>query len=152
TAFLRQFFPIIPASLRGNPRWEISLNSVGFRDDEFPVSKLSSSFRVVCLGDSWTFGANVGQDRTYPFRLKTLLREAFPRATFEVLNLGVLGYTSYQGLELLRRTAIGLQPDLVVIGYGMNDATLNHGRDRDLSKQSWRTTEIKRIASIAEQF
>lgn len=62
TSLLRQFIPTIPASLRKNPAWEISLNSQGFRDDEFPAKKLPSVFRIVCLGDSWTFGSNVGQD------------------------------------------------------------------------------------------
>jgi hypothetical protein len=66
TALLRQFFPVIPPSLRGNPVWSVSLNSHGFRDVEFPMAKPSSAFRIICLGDSWTFGANVDQEDAFP--------------------------------------------------------------------------------------
>lgn len=132
TSLLRRFLPALPASLRESPRWEISLNSEGFRDAEFPTTKSRSSVRIICLGDSWTFGANVGQRQAYPQRLKAQLTQEFPGATFEVLNLGVLGYSSYQGLELLKRRAVHLQPDLVVIGFAMNDASVAGYRDKDL--------------------
>ncbi len=120
---LRAFFPSLPDSSRNNPAWQISLDSEGFRDQEFVDQKTSSAFRIVCLGDSWTFGANVGQDQAYPQQLQRLLRQGFPQANFQVLNMGVLGYSSFQGLELLRKQAITLHPDLVLIGFGMNDGT-----------------------------
>ncbi len=150
-SLLRQFLPALPASLRGNPVWEISLNSEGSRDVEFPTRKTSSAFRVICLGDSWTFGANVGQGEAYPQRLKTLLTRTFPRAQFEVFNLGVLGYSSFQGLELLKRRAIDLNPDLVVIGFGMNDASVAGYRDKDMPsyKETW--TWVRRIGHVAER-
>ncbi len=132
TALVRRFLPTVPDALRNNPVWEIALNSHGFRDAEFPREKRPSTFRIVCLGDSWTFGANVGQDQAYPQRLEALLRREFPSADFEVFNLGVLGYSSYQGLELLRRTAIHWVPDLVVIGFAMNDAKVDGYRDKDM--------------------
>jgi hypothetical protein len=56
--------------------WEISLKSEGFRDGEFPKLKPPSAFRIICLGDSWTFGANVGQQDACPQRPQALLREA----------------------------------------------------------------------------
>src|SRR5262249_19890273 len=39
TAILRRFRPSLPSSLKGNPVWEIALNSDGFRDAEFPDEK-----------------------------------------------------------------------------------------------------------------
>src|SRR5262245_45316746 len=62
-SLLRQFFPAIPDSLKNNPVWAISLNSSGFRDLEFSKQKSPSALRIICLGDSWTFGANVGQEQ-----------------------------------------------------------------------------------------
>ena len=56
TSLLRQFIPRIPESLKNNPVWEVSVNSQGFRDVEFPAAKSSRAFRIICLGDSWTFG------------------------------------------------------------------------------------------------
>lgn len=125
-ALLRRFWPSLPDAWQDNPSWEIALNSQGFRGDEFAPAK--AACRVVCLGDSWTFGMNVGQEQTYPRRLHALLTEAFPRTDIEVLNLGVLGYSSHQGLELLKTRALDLNPDVVVIGFAMNDAKVNEVR------------------------
>ena len=130
----RQFFPRIPDSLKANPTWKISLNSEGFRDVEFAKAKSASSFRIICLGDSWTFGANVDQINAYPRQLMAMLNRDFLQGNFEVFNLGVMGYSSYQGLELMRRSAINLNPDVVVIGFGMNDSRVAGYRDKDFSR------------------
>jgi lysophospholipase L1-like esterase len=122
-SLLRQFVPTTPKYLLGKPVWEISLNSWGFRDQEFSKVKPMSTFRILCLGDSWTFGANVGQEDAYPQRLGGLLRQEIPEANFEVFNLGVLGYASYNGIRLLRKV-MDLGPDLVVIGFAMNEPNM----------------------------
>ncbi len=131
TRLLRSFIPKIPASLRDNPVWEVKTNSAGFREDELPKMKPAAAFRTICLGDSWTFGANVDQQEAYPERLRTLVKDEFPDSGFEILNLGVLGYSSYQGLELLKRVALDLEPDLLLIGFAMNDANVAGWRDKD---------------------
>lgn len=100
-SLFRRFVPPSANSWKKHPVWEIKLNSEGYRDREI-AEKQASAVRIVCLGDSWTFGMNVGQEQTYPQRLQALLEREFPEAAVEVLNLGVLGYSSYQGLELLR--------------------------------------------------
>jgi lysophospholipase L1-like esterase len=128
---LRRFRPSLPSSVKGNPVWEIALNSDGFRDAEFPDEKPASAFRIVCLGDSWTFGMGVGQTETYPQQLKTLLGREHPEANFEVFNCGVLGYSSHQGLKLLQKKVLDLNPDVVVIGYAMNDSKILGLRDKD---------------------
>ena len=130
-ALVQQFFPRVPASLRANPVWDVAINSQGFREREFSRQKQRSSFRIVCIGDSWTFGANVSQDRAFPQRVAALLEREHPGAEFDVLNLGVMGYSSRQGLELMRRYVLDLQPDLVLIGFGMNDAIVSGWRDKD---------------------
>jgi hypothetical protein len=80
TALLRRFIPVIPDSLRENPVWQVSLNSQGFRGVDFSEEKTALSFRIICLGDSWTFGANLDQKEAYPQRLQALLRVEFPEA------------------------------------------------------------------------
>lgn len=152
STLLRQFIPNLPDSLKRNPVWEISLNSEGYRDTEFPQEKRRSTFRIVTLGDSWTFGANVDQEETYPQQLYALLEQEFPGADFEVFNLGVLGYSSYQGLELLRRRAIDLDPDLVLISFAMNDFSVDGYRDKDMptyqAQDKESITLAKRIGDV----
>jgi lysophospholipase L1-like esterase len=130
---IRQFIPRLPPALSANPMWEIDLNAQGFREEELAHARPPATFRIVCIGDSWTFGANVAAAEAYPRRLATLLETAYPGRSFEVLNLGVLGYTSFQGLRLLERTALDLEPDLVIAGYAMNDADVAGYRDKDVT-------------------
>jgi lysophospholipase L1-like esterase len=132
TQLLHQFLPRIPESLAENPVWEVSLNSEGYRDAEFPASPIPGVVRIVCLGDSWTFGANVGPEDAYPRQLAKMIREAHPGVRVQVFNLGVLGYSSYQGLQLLGTRALDLDPHAVLIGFGMNDGTPS-ARDADVA-------------------
>ncbi|HWN82998.1 MAG TPA: GDSL-type esterase/lipase family protein, partial [Candidatus Udaeobacter sp.] len=151
TRLIRQFWPKVPASLARNPVWEIALNRDGFREVAF-APKAPGVFRIVCMGDSWTFGANVGQDESYPARLRGMLQAAAPDGRFEVLNLGVLGYTSFQGRVLLEKQVLGLAPDLVVIGYAMNDGDVAGYRDKDMPTYAApKPTAKQRLLAAAEK-
>jgi lysophospholipase L1-like esterase len=151
-SLLRRFLPGVPQSFRANPVWDVALNSEGFRGEEFPNAKSAGTFRIVCLGDSWTFGANVGTEQTYPRQLQRLLEQQFPGARFEVLNLGVLGYSSFQGLELWKRRAEALEPDLVVIGYAMNDARMAGYRDKDMVAAKTAPRTAAKVAGLLTHF
>lgn len=131
-ALLRQFVPTLPPQFRGNPTWTIALNSFGYRSPEPKRVRLPSTLRIACVGDSWTFGMNVDQDRTYPSRLGEQLQHAHPDRTIEVLNFGVLGYSSFQGLQLMKARVLDLHPDVVAIGFGMNDSEVAGYRDKDM--------------------
>jgi len=48
------------------------------------------------------------------------------------LNFGVLGYSSFQGLQLMKTRVLDLHPDIVVIGFGMNDSEVAGYRDKDM--------------------
>ena len=146
-ALLRRFRPSLPESLAHHPTWAIALNSQGFRSREFQTPKPRGRVRILCLGDSWTFGANVDQDQAYPQRLETLLRRAYPTVDVEVLNLGVFGYSSFQGLALLRRDVQALEPDVVVIGFAMNDSRVAGFRDEDVARG--RPSLAARAAALA---
>ena len=124
----RRFFPSGKPAHEASAVWEISLNSEGFRDEEFPREKRKTAFRVICLGDSWTVGSNVNQDEAFPQRLRAMLKEAYPKADFEVLNMGVFGYTSYHGVQMMAR-ALELEPDMLVLGFAMNESNTAGLRD-----------------------
>lgn len=102
-------------------------NSRGIFGPEFTVPKPPGIFRIVCLGDSCThFGP-----RPYPQRLQEILDYRAPQR-FEVINAGVLGWTSHQGLMRLRTEVPEWQPDLVTVYFGWNDHWLARGlRDRE---------------------
>lgn len=77
------------------------------------------------MGDSSTLGIDVNDDETFCALLPVRLSElGFKRsAKIEALNLGVWGYSSFQGL-ITYETFIkknGLKPDIALIAYGAND-------------------------------
>src|SRR5689334_2151285 len=131
-ALLRRFLPTLPPEFQRNPTWHIDLNSHGDRTIEYPEAKTTGTVRIACIGDSWTFGMNVNQDQTYPARLAAAMRSADPQTQYEVLNFGVLGYSSFQGLQLLKERVLALAPDVLAIGFGMNDSEVAGYRDRDM--------------------
>jgi lysophospholipase L1-like esterase len=116
----RRFSPSLPPTFKENPVWRVKLNSEGFRGPDFAQKKPPGTFRVVCMGDSWTFGASVDQDSTYPKQLEDALKKAHPDKKFEVLNLGIVGHSSFQGVRLLDR-ALAYEPDVIAVGYAMNE-------------------------------
>ena len=107
-------------------------NSRGFYGPEFNIEKDSGVFRIVCLGDSCT---HFGPD-TYSDMLRVYLDETAP-GQFEVINAGVIGYTSFQGRRLLESEVLDWSPDLVTVYFGWNDHWLARGRqDKDQNAES----------------
>ena len=107
----------------------VRTNARGLRGPDVPDRREPGELRVVCIGDSVTFGLGLADDRTFPARLEAALR-ADPRLagrTVRVLNAGVPGYSAVQGERLLRRLA-DVRPDVVVAWFGMNDAKPSLGR------------------------
>jgi lysophospholipase L1-like esterase len=145
-----RFWPTLPAALRANRVWQLSTNSEGFRDGEFPGTKPRAVFRVVCLGDSWTVGQGANQDETYPRRLKTLLAREFPRGHFEVLNLGILGFTVFGGQKLMQRV-LQLEPDIVVFAFAMNEPKMAGFTDADLQAQTAADRAVARTVARTAQ-
>jgi lysophospholipase L1-like esterase len=86
-----------------------------------PTGWLTGSVRVLCLGDSNTYGLYVERDEAYPARLEALWNERIASPRLEVLNLGVPGTSSS---SLLRDYPVRLatfDPDVVLVLVGAND-------------------------------
>ena len=84
-------------------RWSVHTNSRGFRTPEFADQAAPGVVRIVVLGDSSTFGWGVEHFETYGEQLGTALarRWSIARSRIEIVNLGVPGYSSFQGRVLL---------------------------------------------------
>ena len=91
------------------------INSRGLRDREIDPARAKGKLRVLCLGDSFTWGEGVGDDETYP---KVLEREL---AGAEAINAGVSAWGTAQELLWLEREGFGYSPDVVTLGFYLND-------------------------------
>lgn len=99
----------------------VSTNADGLRPPHHDRAKPSGVQRVMTLGCSTTFGWGVQDNETYPARLEALAHEN-GHAQVEVINGGQPGYTSFQGSWLWDRVLRHYTPDVVLIGYVVQDA------------------------------
>ncbi|MBI5211349.1 MAG: hypothetical protein HY927_15350 [Elusimicrobia bacterium] len=107
----------------------LNSNSKGIRGtEEYTRERPAGKLRIVALGDSLTFGDEVGDAETYPDRL----RQSLPGT--EVLNLGVHGYGHDQMLLAFRDHGAAYRPDIVLLGFSESDMDRNLLGFRDYAK------------------
>ena len=105
----------------------VHTNGLGLRDDrEYTLEKGASTFRILVLGDSVTFGHGGIAENAYPRLLEKLLREWRSDVDWQVWNAGVPGYNTSQELAHLLELGPLARPDLVVVGFFLNDLVDNY--------------------------
>src|SRR6185295_19075455 len=127
-------------------------------------AKAAGAIRIVCLGDSVTFGYRVPpvwpdkpteDDRgwlPYPMLLQKQLQEANPASKIEVVNMAVPGYTSHQGLAWLQRDIGSLQPDLLIVSFGWNDSSFSDAPDREAIKTNRTAVALRWLVDHSQAF
>lgn len=91
------------------------IGSHGFRTP--PFNKEKKGLRIVAIGDSFTFGEGVKEVDTFP----RLIQQ---ETGIETVNIAMQGLnTEYERLVLKKN--INLYPDLIILGYVLND-TMPH--------------------------
>lgn len=113
----------VPGWSRELPRYSVRINSMGLRGTEVGV-RGEDAFRVLVLGDSMTFGMSAEEEDTAPAQLQAILDGTEGTGAVEVVNGGVLGYTSLQEAALLERLLPQVEPDLVILWWFHNDLVL----------------------------
>jgi len=97
----------------------------GWRGHAIPRAKADGRFRIVCVGDSTTFGFHCSWEDAWPSQLETVLNNdgewtrTFGRT--EVLNLGVPGYGPDQSMLALKEFGLAFSPDVVIFQLCLND-------------------------------
>src|SRR5215471_8770963 len=94
-------------------------NSEGWRDRERTIQRRPGTLRILVLGDSVTYGAQVRQADTYTAVLERKLQAHGVDA--EVINMAYGGWGTDQELEALRLEGISYKPDLVILQFTTND-------------------------------
>ncbi len=90
-----------------------------FKSPLVEVPKPSAVFRIMAYGDSNTEGSPY---KSWSGNLQGLLDErATPPRRYEVMNAGVAGYSSYQGMRRFEQESQTYEPDVVLVSYGWND-------------------------------
>ena len=107
----------------------INTNSHGIRSlQEIDYEKPTGKIRILILGESFTFGTEVGDEETYPAFLQKYLPQA------DVINFGVFGYGFDQMLLYLKEFGLKYHPDIVVIPFLETDKSRAMVGFRDYAK------------------
>lgn len=103
-----------------NPRVGPVLASDGTRGGPLADARAQSDVLVVAVGDSNTMGPLDLPDH-WPGYLQDLIALNAPPRRWRVVNAGVYGYSSFQGLRRTRQVLVD-RPDFVYLSFGANDA------------------------------
>ncbi len=87
---------------------------------------IKDKYRIVCFGDSITFGEDMPYAQAYPAVLADLLRQKHPALDVAVINAGMRGHTSVQGLARVERDVLWYRPHAVLMAFGLNDGKLGY--------------------------
>jgi len=99
---------------------EISINSFGFRDDEFSKEKMANVYRIAVLGDSQEEALQVPLADTWQKVMAQKLSQEL-RRNVETYNFGISGYGTDQEWLTLREKVWQFLPDMVVLAFSPND-------------------------------
>jgi lysophospholipase L1-like esterase len=98
--------------------WDYQIAASRIRGPRKTGPKPAGMFRVITLGDSFTWGIEAGEDEHFPHYLEKILQG---RRTAEVFNMGVGSYGIDQMLLKYERYGRVLRPDVVVLGIYPHD-------------------------------
>lgn len=106
----------IPEWLSYRPTYFI--NKDGQNDQvDYGIKKAARTFRIITLGDSFTFGLFVNTEDSWPKKLEALLNKKLSCKNinkFEVINLGMQGYDLQYEVERYKNKGIKYDPDVVI--------------------------------------
>lgn len=96
------------------------VNRFGYRGPARPPAKTAGVFRIIVVGDSFTFCPGVEEGQDYPTRLEYDLEELLGRPV-EVLNFGVPSHNLTELEAHFAGQALRFAPDAVILQITQND-------------------------------
>lgn len=126
-----QFYYEFKPSLTANTHNTINLDSMNTINSDllneqydYEIQKPDETYRIITLGDSWTYGLGVDTKSNFSEVLENMLNSKMYCQNikkFEVINLGVPGYDIQYEVERFKRQGKKYQPDLVLWFLIQND-------------------------------
>jgi GDSL-like Lipase/Acylhydrolase family len=102
------------------------MNSKGIRGPEYPYQKRRGAYRILILGDSFAEGYTVEFSGLFSEVLQDALNHDQSARHYEVINMGVGGYSTDQELLLFQTEGKKYTPDLTILMFYDNDVWYNN--------------------------
>jgi lysophospholipase L1-like esterase len=124
----------------------VTINSKGTRGKDFDKSKPKNVYRIICLGDSRTFGWGLSESETYSGLLNERLQEFVGnKVKIEVINAGVNAWSYAQMYVYLRDIAIHYEPDMVLLADANLWSQFSEESSQDFRKKMLWRVRLKNI-------
>ncbi len=105
----------------------VEISKQGLRNEIVKTPKPKDAFRILALGDSFTFGWGVNLEDTWVKMLENKLQ--IPGKKVEVINAGMSGADLMLEMQICRAYKWRFDPDLILIGfYAADDLYQNTAR------------------------
>lgn len=89
-------------------------------------------------------------ENAYGAKLKKMLNVLYPQTQINLINSGISGDWAGGGLNRLNRDVLKYSPDLVVVGFALNDACV-YGRERIGEYEETLTSIVKKIKNAGSE-
>lgn len=151
---------------RGKPHaddYTFQLNSSGFKDLEFSRKKDKNTFRIVSLGDSFSYGVV-----PYEYNYLTVLEENLNQShqsdnsskkinKIEVYNMGIIGTGPKDYLSILVNESLAFKPNLIMVGFYLGNDFIDNritAKERKILKdnESYVVTFLQGLMKIHSNF
>lgn len=132
----------------------INKDTLNERQD-YVVDKPKNTFRIITIGDSYTFGVFVDTANNWTKVLEDKFRGC--KKQIEVINLGVPGYDIPYSLERLKKRGLKYSPDLIVFfvkddDFLENKEFFNNEKMEKLKQQLISTGEYQKEREIGNYY
>ena len=108
---------------------EVSFNKDGFRDTDHNISKTSDIGRIMVLGDSYTAGTSIAEDKIFTSIFSKKLNDnPDDKYKFEVMNVAVAAWSTDQQYIYLGNEGLKYKPDYVILMMAPNDIRESYGK------------------------
>jgi lysophospholipase L1-like esterase len=117
-----KFFVFVDYATRSKMDWPKQLPQIEFLPKTREKLLRGDSVKIVAFGDSITAGGDATEPSLIFWqRWADALQQKYPRAKIEAINGATGGDATAQGLQRLQEKVLTQKPDVVPIGFGMND-------------------------------
>jgi hypothetical protein len=90
-------------------------NQYGFNDRDYPLEKEPGNYRIVVIGDSYSWAGNL--DGNYTAILEKQFEDYYGAPKVDVINVGFPMADPPMYLGMLKKYGLMFHPDLVVLGF-----------------------------------